>query len=134
MLYEVAMHIYICLFLVYCSYGQYHSLDILVGSFHLFLGPLSLHRDGVVCPVVRLSAEHAHTHLILFAEQLQEPFMLRTHPVLHVCNGLHYLVLGEPGRVRLQVLLAVRRQTHKAGFDRFGPALPQTHITKDFLP
>lgn len=134
MLLHVYVYTYICLFLLQCSYGQYHSLDTLVGPSHLFLAPLSLHRDGVVCPVVRLSAEHTHTHLILFAEQLQEPFMLWTHPVLHVCNGLHYLVLGEPGRVRLQVLLAVRRQTHEAGFDRFGPALPKAHITKDFLP
>lgn len=87
-----------------------------------------------MCPVVRLSTEHAHTGLILLTEQLQEPFVFRTHPVLHVCNRLYELVLGEPGGMRPQVLLAVGSQTHKAGFDRFWPAFPKAHITEDLLP
>lgn len=74
---------------------------------HLFLCPFSLHRDGVVRPVVRLGAEDAHAHLILLTEELQEPLVLRTHPVLHVGNGLHQLVLSEAGRVTFQMLLAV---------------------------
>lgn len=101
---------------------------------HLFLCPFSLHGDGVVRPVVRLRAEHAHTGLIPLTEQLQEPFVLRTHPVLHVGNGLYQLVLGEPGGMRRQVLLAVGSETHEAGFDRFWPAVPQADITEDFLP
>ena len=85
-------------------------------------------------PVVRLGAEHAHARLILLAEQLQEPLVLRAHPVRHVGDGLNQLVLGEPGRVRLQVLLAVGRQTHQAGFERFGSSVPQADITEHLLP
>ena len=101
---------------------------------HLFLHPLPLHGDGVVRPVVRLGAEHAHACLILLAEQLQEPLVLRAHPVRHVGDGLDQLVLGEPGRVRLEVLLAVGGQTHEAGFERFGPAVPQADIAEHLLP
>lgn len=84
--------------------------------------------------MVCLSTEHTHTSLILLTEQLQEPFVLRTHPVLHVGYGLYQLVLGEPGGMRFQMLLAVGSQTHKAGFDRFWPAVPQADITEDLLP
>ncbi len=85
-------------------------------------------------PVVRLGAEHAHARLILLTEQLQEPLVLRTHPVLHVRNGLHQLVLGEPGGMRFQVLLAVGGQAHQAGFDRSWPAFSQANIAEDLLP
>lgn len=91
---------------------------------HLFLSPFSLHRDRVVSPVVRLSAEDAHTRLIFLAEQLQEPFVLRTHSVLHVCDGFDQLVLGEPGGVRFEMLLTEGGQTHEAGFNSFRSALP----------
>lgn len=84
--------------------------------------------------MVRLGAEHAHTGLVLLAEQLQESFVLRTHPVLHVGDRLNQLVLGEPGGMRSQVLLAVGGQTHEAGFDRFWPAFPQANIAEDLLP
>lgn len=84
-------------------------------------------------PVVRLGAQNAHAHLILLAEELQQPLVLGTHPVLHVGHRLHELVLGEACRVRLEVLLAVGRQTNQAGLEGSGSALAQTHITEDLL-
>lgn len=86
---------------------------------HLFLGPFSLHRDGVVRPVVGLGAEDTHTGLIFLTEQLQESFVLRAHSVLHVGHRFHQLVLGEPGGVRFEMLLAVGGETHEARFDSF---------------
>ena len=110
------------------DFGSFQNFD------HLFVGPLSFHGDSVVCPVVRLGAEHAHAGLILLAEQLQEPLVLWAHPVRHVCYRLHQLVLGEPGGVRLEVLLAVGRQAHQAGLDCLWPAFPEANVTEDLLP
>lgn len=101
---------------------------------HLFLGPFPLHRDGVVRPVVRLSAEYTNTGLILLTEQLQESFVLWTHPVFHVSHWLYELVLGEPSSMGFQMLLTIGSQTHKAGFERFWPALPEANVTQDLLP
>lgn len=105
-----------------------------VGVSHLLLSPFSLHGDGVMCPVVCLCAEDTHTGLVFLAEELQQPLVLGTHPVLHVGHRFHQLVLGEPGGVRLEVLVAVRGQAHEAGFDGFGAALAQANIAEDFLP
>ena len=101
---------------------------------YLFLHPFPLHGDGVVRPVVGFGAEDAHTDLVLLTEELQEPLVLRTHPVLHVGDGLYQLVLGEPGRMSLQVLLAVGGETHEAGFDGFWSAVAQANITEYLLP
>lgn len=84
--------------------------------------------------MVRLRAEHAHAGLVPLAEELQEPLVLGTHPVLHVGHGLYQLVHGEPAHVRPQVLLAVGGEAHQAGLDRLGPALPQANVAEDLLP
>lgn len=57
--------------------------------------------------VVRLGAQHTHTHLVLLTEELQEPLVLRTHSIFQVSHRLNQLVLSEAGVVVLHVFLAV---------------------------
>lgn len=88
---------------------------------HLPLRALVLYRNNLVISVLSLSAELAHTLLLIPAEHLQQPLVLLTHPVLQVLHRLHELVQlqGDHPLVRLQVGFTVRCQTHQAGFQCF---------------
>lgn len=46
--------------------------------------------------------------------------MFGAHPILHIGHWLHQLVLGEPRRVGLEMLLAVRCQANQTGFNSLG--------------
>lgn len=65
--------------------------------------------------------QHTDTHLVSATEQLQTLLMLRADLPVQVADFIHQLVPLKSGRlvVRLQVLLAVGRQTHQAGLDGF---------------
>lgn len=106
----------------YMLHAGLSTVWVLINVSHLLLRPFSLHRNGIMRPVVGLSAEDAHAGLIFLTEELQETLVLGTHPVLHVGHRLYQLVLGEPGSVGFEMLITVRRQTHKAGFDGFWAA------------
>lgn len=99
---------------------------------HLLLLTLSLHGDSVVATVVSLGAQDTHTSLVAPAEQLQEPLVLFTHPVLQHRHRFYQLVnlQGWDSQVRLQVTLTVRSQTHKAGLQGLC-LLPNTCVTMD---
>lgn len=92
------------------------------GGPHLLLLTLSLHWDGVMTAVVRLCAQHTHTPLVAPAEQLQEPLVPFTHPVLQHCYRFNQLVnlQGGNSQVWLQVTLTIWGQTHKAGLQGLG--------------
>lgn len=66
-------------------------------------------------------AQHADTHLVGAAEQLQALLMLRADLPVQVTDFVHQLVPLEGGRlvVGLEVLLAVGSQTHEAALDGF---------------
>lgn len=91
----------------------------MVGASYLLLAPLCLRRHDVVAPVFTDCADSADTHLVRSAEQLQGLLVLRADLPVQVPQLVHQLVPFERGRlvVRLQVLLAVGRQTVKAGLD-----------------
>lgn len=86
---------------------------------YLLLAPLCLRRDDVMAPVLTDSADSTDAHLVRSAEQLQGLLVLRADLPVQVSQLVHQLVPFECGRlvVRLQVLLAVGRQTVKTGLD-----------------
>lgn len=86
---------------------------------YLFLAPLCLSGDDVVAPVLTDGADSADTHLIRPAEELQGLLVLRADLSVQVSQLVHQLVPFERGGlvVRLQVLLAVGRQTVETGLD-----------------
>lgn len=83
---------------------------------HLLLSSFLLYRNHLVILMFTFTAQEADTYLIISAEQLQQPLVLLTDPLLQVLNRLHQLVPHQRGNplVWLQVVFTVRGQTHQA--------------------
>ena len=78
--------------------------------------------------------QHTDTHLISATKQLQTFLMLWADLPIQVADFVHQFVPFKSGRLvmRLEVLLAVRSQTHQAGFDGFMLSA-NAHVTTHIL-
>lgn len=81
------------------------------------MSPFFFNGHCLVVFVVGLTAQQTDAHLFISAIKLQKPLMLLTDPLLQVIHWVDELVPRQGGNslVRLQVVFAVRRQTHEAG-------------------
>lgn len=85
--------------------------------------------------MIGFDALQTNTLLMTPTEQLQELLVAPTHPALQHGNRLNQcVILQHPSsQVRLQVGLAIRRQTHQAGPQGLG-LLSHAHVTANSLP